>query len=88
MIELIQLWQGKREVTYLNKSLPDFAAAANTVSDPIEFPNNTEPSLANSSAKSEPKRTFNSSLVTLTWQHMTCSFRKQNQKTFFHIQLE
>jgi len=39
-------------VTYLKRSLPAFAVAANTQSEPIELPNSTEPSAANSLAKS------------------------------------
>lgn len=43
------------QVTYVNRSEPAFAADANTASEPIELPNNTEPSEANSFAKSENK---------------------------------
>ena len=40
-------------VTYLNKSLLALEAAASTQSEPIEFPNSTEPSGVNSCAKSK-----------------------------------
>ena len=50
-------------VTYLKRSLPAFAAAANTQREPIELPNSTEPSPASSFAKSDKEEKLTQYMV-------------------------